>query len=123
MSAFSASRAGRVALIPRHPHLWFVGFALSQALVAALWWRFGTAIGLMWVAQNAGIGGANLAAGWLNDRAGASAANPAGYDAMMAFFGTASVLGFACALALWLTAGRRRDEVRDAASPGPAAAG
>ena len=47
MSAFSASRAGRVALIPRHPHLWFVSFALSQALVAALWWRFGTAIGIL----------------------------------------------------------------------------
>jgi len=106
---------------------------ISFSLVPAVMWplasrlvapnRFGTAIGLMWVAQNAGISGANLAAGWLNDRAGASAANPAGYDAMMAFFGTASVLGFACALALWATAGRRRDEVRDAASPGPAAAG
>jgi MFS family permease len=106
---------------------------ISFSLVPAVMWplasrlvapnRFGTAIGLMWVAQNAGIGGANLAAGWLNDRAGASAANPAGYDAMMAFFGTASMLGFLCALALWLTAGRRRHEVRDAASPGPAAAG
>jgi MFS family permease len=106
---------------------------ISFSLVPAVMWplasrlvapnRFGTAIGLMWVAQNAGIGGANLFAGWLNDRSGASAANPAGYDAMMAFFGMASVLGFVCALALWLTAGRRRHEVRDAASPGPAAAG
>jgi MFS family permease len=106
---------------------------ISFSLVPAVMWplasrlvapnRFGTAIGLMWVAQNAGIGGANLFAGWLNDRAGASAANPAGYEPMMAFFGTASVLGFVCALALWLTAGRRRHEVKDAGSPGRAAAG
>ncbi|MFT7722673.1 MAG: MFS transporter [Roseateles sp.] len=98
---------------------------VSFSLVPAVMWplasrlvapgRFGTAIGLMWVAQNAGISGANLAAGWLNDRAGASAANPAGYDAMMVFFGAASLLGCACALALWATAGRRRHELRSPA--------
>jgi MFS family permease len=102
--------------------LW-VGTALigvSFSLVPAVMWpltsrlvapsRFGTAIGLMWVAQNAGISGANLLAGWLNDQAGAGAANPAGYGPMMAFFGIASALGFLCALALWLTAGRRSQE-------------
>lgn len=93
---------------------------VSFSLVPAVMWplasrlvvpsRFGTAIGLMWVAQNAGISGANLVAGWLNDQAGASAANPAGYGPMMAFFGTASLLGFACALLLWFTAGRRHHE-------------
>lgn len=93
---------------------------ISYSLVPAVMWplasrivpqaRFGTAIGLMWVAQNAGISGANLVAGWLNDRAGASAANPAGYDGMMLFFGLASVAGFACGLLLWLTAGRRQHE-------------
>ena len=92
----------------------------SYSLVPAVMWpltsrlvspgRFGTAIGLMWVAQNAGIGGANLLAGWLNDRAAASAANPAGYGDMMLFFGAASVAGFVCALLLWWTAGRRRHE-------------
>lgn len=106
---------------------------ISYSLVPAVMWplasrlvapsRFGTAIGLMWVAQNAGIGGANLVAGWLNDQAGAGAANPAGYMPMMLFFGIASVLGALCALALWLTAGQRRHELRDAASPGRAAAG
>ena len=95
---------------------------VSYSLVPAVMWpmatrlvapnRFGTAVGLMWVAQNAGISGANLVAGWLNDRAGASAANPSGYGAMMAFFGIAGVLGFVCALVLWLTAGRRADEIR-----------
>jgi MFS family permease len=93
---------------------------ISFSLVPAVMWpltsklvapsRFGSAIGLMWVAQNAGIGGANLVAGWLNDQAGASAHNPAGYVPMMLFFGIASVLGCLCALALWFTAGSRAQE-------------
>jgi len=93
---------------------------ISYSLVPAVMWpltsrlvapnRFGTAIGLMWVVQNAGIGGANYIAGWLNDRAGASAANPGGYDAMMWFFGLTSVAGLLFALLLWMTAGRRRHE-------------
>jgi MFS family permease len=108
-----------------HWSLWVATalIGISFSLVPAVMWpltsklvapsRFGTAIGLMWVAQNAGIGGANLVAGWLNDQAGASAANPGGYAPMMAFFGTASVLGFVCALLLWLTAGRGRHEVKN----------
>nr|WP_255719704.1 MFS transporter [Pelomonas sp. P8] len=118
-----------------HWNLWIttVLIGVSYSLVPAVMWplasrlvsaqRLGTAIGLMWVVQNAGVGGANLVAGWLNDRAGASAANPAGYDGMMLFFGTASTLGLACALALWWTAGRRHHELRAATSPGHAAAG
>lgn len=51
-----------------------------------------------------------MAAGRLNDRAGASATNPAGYDPMMLFFGTLSTLGFGFALMLWFTAGRRHQE-------------
>jgi len=94
---------------------------ISYSLVPAVMWpllsklvapeRFGTALGLMWVVQNAGIAGANLVAGWLNDRAGASALNPAGYEPMMRFFGISSSLGFVFALLLWLTAGRRQHEV------------
>lgn len=93
---------------------------ISYSLVPAVMWpltsrlvapnRFGTAIGLMWVVQNAGIGAANLVAGWLNDQAGASAANPAGYAPMMWFFGLTSVAGVVFALLLWLTAGRRGQE-------------
>ena len=93
---------------------------VSFSLVPAVMWpltsklvspaRFGTAIGLMWVVQNAGIAGANLVAGWLNDSAGASALNPVGYQPMMIFFGIMSTLGFAFALLLWLTAGRRHQE-------------
>ncbi len=93
---------------------------VSYSLVPAVMWpltsklvapgRFGSAIGLMWVVQNAGIAGANMVAGWLNDRAGASAQNPGGYDGMMIFFGAASTIGAVCALVLWLTAGRREQE-------------
>jgi MFS family permease len=93
---------------------------VSFSLVPAVMWpltsrlvapnRFGTAIGLMWVVQNAGIGAANLAAGWLNDQAGASAANPGGYAPMMWFFGLTSVAGAVFALLLWFTAGRREQE-------------
>jgi MFS family permease len=102
--------------------LW-VGTALigaSFSLVPAVMWpltsklvssaRFGTALGLMWVVQNGGIAGANLVAGWLNDTAGASAQNPAGYQPMMLFFLAASSLGFGFALLLWVTAGRRHHE-------------
>jgi MFS family permease len=93
---------------------------VSFSLVPAVMWpllsklvspaRFGTALGLMWVVQNAGIAGANLVAGWLNDQAGASATNPAGYEPMMRFFVGASTLGVGFALMLWLAAGRRRHE-------------
>lgn len=98
---------------------------VSFSLVPAVMWpltsrlvapnRFGTAIGLMWVVQNAGIGAANVVAGWLNDRYGAGAAHPAGYDAMLGFFGMASAAGFICALLLWWTAGRRHHEIKVAA--------
>lgn len=101
--------------------LWIatVLIGVSYSMVPAVMWplasrlvpaqRFGTALGLMWVVQNAGIAGANLAAGWLNDRAGASAANPAGYLPMMEFFGLASLLGAVFALLLWAD-GRRTQE-------------
>lgn len=93
---------------------------ISYSLVPAVMWpltsrlvaphRFGTAIGLMWVVQNAGISGANLVAGWLNDRAGASAANPGGYAPMMEFFGFTSLAGCVFALLLWWVAGQARHE-------------
>jgi MFS family permease len=98
---------------------------ISFSLVPAVLWpltarivpesRLGTALGLMWVAQNAGIAGANLAAGWLNDRYGAGPENPAGYGPMMLFFLVAGALAFALALALW-----RAARGRDRAVPVPA---
>ena len=109
-----------MALTPASLWLPTALIGISYSLVPAVMWpltsrlvapnRFGTAIGLMWVAQNAGIGGANLAAGWLNDQAGASAANPGGYAPMMWFFGITSVAGAVFALLLWFSAGRRDQE-------------
>jgi MFS family permease len=105
-----------------HWSLWVATalIGVSYSVVPAVMWplasklvapeRFGTALGLMWVVQNAGIFGANLVAGWLNDAAGASAQNPVGYEPMMAFFGATSALGFGFSLLLWITAGRSRQE-------------
>jgi MFS family permease len=93
---------------------------ISFSLVPAVMWpltaklvpesRLGTALGLMWVVQNAGMAGANLVAGWLNDTYGASAANPAGYQPMMLYFFISSALGFVFALMLWRSAGQRHHE-------------
>jgi MFS family permease len=92
----------------------------SFSLVPAVMWpltsklvsprRFGTALGVMWVGQNAGIGGANLVAGWLNDGAHASAQNAAGYQPMMLFFTAASAIGFGFAVLLWFVCARRHHE-------------
>jgi len=102
--------------------LWIatVLLGVSFSLVPAVMWplasklvaphRFGTALGLMFVVQNAGIAGANLAAGSMNDSNGATAQNPSGCHPMMLLFFGLSVLGFACALLLWHTAGRRHHE-------------
>jgi MFS family permease len=70
--------------------------------------RVGAAFALLSVGLNLGIAGANLAAGALNDAAGAGAANPAGYDPMMAFFAAAGGFGFLLALLLWRTTERCR---------------
>ena len=91
---------------------------ISYSLVPAVLWpfcqalvppaRFGLATGLISVAQNVGIAGANLIAGRLNDGAGAGALNPAGYRPMMVFFAIASLVGAAFAAALWSRVGSRR---------------
>ncbi|HEY2276068.1 MAG TPA: MFS transporter [Steroidobacteraceae bacterium] len=64
--------------------------------------HLGTAYGLMTALQNAGLFGANVAAGYLNDTSGASAANPGGYAPMLWFFGLLSLVAFLCTLVLWL---------------------
>lgn len=78
--------------------------------------HLGTAYGLMTTLQNAGLFGANIIAGYLNDTSGASATNPGGYAPMLWFFGLLSLAAFLCTLALlWLD--------RGTASGAPAAAG
>lgn len=76
-----------------------MGIAFS--LIPAIMWpsvayivdesKLGTAYGLMTMIQNIGLAGFNLLVGWANDYAGASAANPGGYNLGMWIF---SCLGF-----------------------------
>ena len=93
------------------PRIGMALIGMSYSLVGAAMWpmasklvetgRFGTALGVMWVLQNAAIAGSNLLAGWLNDANGAGAANPDGYGPMMLFFLGCSSLGFFATLVLW----------------------
>ncbi len=100
--------------------LWIgtVLIGVSYSLVPAVLWpfcralvpasRFGFAMGLITMTQNAGIAGANLAAGSLNDHFAASAANPAGYQPMMVVFCLTSLLGAMFAAILWWEVGSRQ---------------
>ncbi len=84
---------------------------VSFALVPAVIWpattlivepaRLGAALGLITLLQALAMAGSNLIAGWLADRAGAGAANPAGYAPMLAFFFLMALAALASALALW----------------------
>jgi MFS family permease len=76
--------------------------------------HLGTAYGLMTTLQNAGLFGANLVAGHLNDISGAGAGNAAGYAPMLWFFGLLSLAAFLCTALLWL---------RDPGRAAPAQAG
>jgi MFS family permease len=84
---------------------------LSFSVVPAVIWaatamlvgptRLGTAYGLVNVLQNVGLAICNLAAGWLNDAAGAGPDNPAGFDGMLWFFGVLGFVAFGFAALLW----------------------
>ena len=63
--------------------------------------RLGTAFGLINVLQNLGLAVINLAAGWLNDAAGAGPGNPAGYQPMLWLFGGIGFLAFVSVALLW----------------------
>jgi len=85
-----------------------LGVAFS--LVPAILWpavpylvsanRLGTAYGLMTMLQNIGLFTFNLAAGGLNDWAGASAENPGGYLPMLWMFGLLSLFSLSSLLGL-----------------------
>ena len=103
--------------------LWLstVLLGISFSLVPAVLWpsvaryvepqQLGTAYGLMTMLQAAGVMIANLGAGYLNDASGASAGNPAGYSAMLWFFGSVSLAGFVFTMLL------RRADAHSAAKP------
>jgi MFS family permease len=64
--------------------------------------RLGTALGLINMLQNLFLAASNLAAGWIADRAHAGRAHPAGYDAMLWYFGLLSLVALAAVALLWL---------------------
>jgi MFS family permease len=85
-----------------------MGIAFS--LIPAVMWpsvayivdeqKLGTAYGLMTMIQNIGLFGFNLLIGWANDFAGASAANPGGYNLGLWIFSSLGFLGFLFAFLL-----------------------
>jgi MFS family permease len=92
--------------------LWLstVCLGLSFSLVPAVLWpgvalhvraaQLGTAYGLMTMLQNIGLVAANVAAGRINDVAGAGAANPSGYGPMLLFFGVLGAVALGLAILL-----------------------
>ncbi len=84
---------------------------ISWGLVPAVIWpsttmivardQLGTALGLITLIQALGIALSNLAAGWIADWAGAGPTNPAGYDAVLWFFGAVSLAALVCVIQLW----------------------
>ena len=79
--------------------------------------RLGTAYGLINLLQNLGLAVCNLFAGWLNDHAGASAANPAGYQPMLWFFGVTAFIAFLSVFALWRRESGPRGHGLESAQP------
>jgi len=88
-----------------------VMIGISWSLVPAVIWpsttlivepkRLGTALGLITLVQAAGIALSNAITGWLANRAGAGADNPAGYTVMLWFFFLLSLVALTSALLLW----------------------
>lgn len=87
-------------IVGADPRIVTVLLGVTFALVPAVLWpsvalevepaRLGTAYGLMAMLQNLGLTIANVAAGRINDAAGAGAEHPEGYRAMLVFFAVAS---------------------------------
>jgi len=102
-----------VGLVMGREGLWVttVLLGISFSLIPAVLWpsviklveekRLGTAYGLLFMLQNAGMTGSNVLAGWLNDLNRAGAENAAGYGPMIVFFAMLSLGAFFFALALW----------------------
>ena len=100
-----------LSLTDLSPWISTVLMGVSFSLVPAIIWpsttlvveprRLGTALGVITMLQSLGLWGSNRIAGWLADEAGASAANPAGYETMILYFALLSLTALACALLLW----------------------
>lgn len=99
-----------LGLTDLNPWISTVLMGVSFALVPAIIWpsttlivdppRLGTALGVITMLQALGLWGSNRLAGWLADLAGAGPAHPAGYAAMLWFFGFVSLLALTSVLLL-----------------------
>ncbi len=100
-----------LALTDMSPWLSTVLMGISWSLVPAVIWpattmilprdRLGTGLGLITLIQALGIGASNLIAGDLADRAGAGASHPAGYNAILLFFGAIGLAALGVVVMLW----------------------
>ncbi len=93
--------------------LWFTTILLgiSYSLIPAILWpsvvkmvresRLGTAYGLIFMLQNAGLTLCNIVAGGLNDLYSAGASHPGGYLPMIIFFAVLAMAALCFSLALW----------------------
>jgi MFS family permease len=100
-----------LGLTPLHPWFSTVLMGISWSMVPAVIWpstaliveprRLGTALGVITLLQALGLWSSNRVAGWLADQAGAGAANPAGYNVMLWFFGLVSLAALTSVLLLW----------------------
>ena len=93
--------------------LWITSVLLgiSYSLVPAILWpavtklvaaeRLGSAYGLLFMMQAAGLTAINMLAGSMNDAFGAGADNPAGYTPMLILFGVLATGALVFSIALW----------------------
>ncbi len=93
------------------PWLSTVLMGISWSLVPAVIWpsttmivpreQLGTALGLITLIQAIGIGASNMVAGYIADYAQAGPSNPAGYGAVLLFFGLVSLAALTSVVLLW----------------------
>jgi hypothetical protein len=96
-----------------HPYVSIALIGISFSLIPAVMWpsvaylvdekKLGTAYALMALIQQLGVAGINETIGWANDRFGASAANPSGYNAMLQIVSALGLLGLFFSFMLWKT--------------------
>jgi MFS family permease len=110
-AALLAAAFALLATMPQLPLAAMLLLGVAFALVPAVLWpavsflaeprRLGTAFGLMTMLQNIGLTLSNMAAGTINDQAGAGADNPGGYLPMLVYFALLAAGGVVFALLLW----------------------
>lgn len=96
-----------------HPYAPISLIGIAYSLIPAIMWpavayivderKLGTAYALMTLVQQLGVAGMNELIGKANDRYGASAANPGGYDPMLYTLSALGFFGLLFSFMLWRT--------------------